>query len=625
MVLSYVSEAAQARDRSALSILICSLLLTVGSCKGGEGSKSNAPLPTGATEGVAANLAHAEQDDGQWLMPAKNYASTRFSGLTQINAQNVRNLKMAWSFSTGQTTGHEAAPLIVNNTLYVVTPYPNILYALDPVVGTMKWKYEPKPARAAQGVACCDVVNRGAAYFDGKIFYNTLDAHSVAVDAETGQEVWKTKVGEINVGESMTMAPIVVKGKVLVGNSGGEFGVRGWIKALDAGSGEVVWTAFSTGPDRDVLIGSNFRPFYEADRGPDLGVNTWPPDLWKIGGGTVWGWISYDPELDLIYHGTSNPGPWNPELRPGDNKWTASIFARRPDTGEAIWAYQFSPHDLYDYDGINENVLLDLPINGQLRKVLVRPERNGHMYVIDRATGQVLSAEPFAHVTVTKGIDLTTGRPNEVEEKATGFGKVVRDICPSAPGAKDWQPSSWSPRTGLLYVPHQNLCMDMEGLEANYIAGTPYVGAEVRMYAGPGGYRGEFTAWDPVAAKKAWSIQERFPVWSGALATAGDVVFYGTMDGWFKAVHARTGEKLWEIKTSSGIIGQPVTYLGADGRQYVAILSGVGGWAGAIVSGGLDPRDGTGALGFVNAMKDLPDYTTKGGTLYVFALDGGPQ
>jgi PQQ-dependent dehydrogenase (methanol/ethanol family) len=554
-------------------------------------------------------------------MPAKDYASTRYSGLEEINAGNVKNLKVAWTFSTGVNRGQEAAPLVVGNTMYVVTPYPNILYALDLTKpGQTKWKYEPKPAAAAQGVACCDVVNRGAAYSNGKIFYNTLDAQTVAVDAETGKELWKTKLGDINKGETMTMAPLVVKDKVLVGNSGGEFGVRGWMTALSANDGKIAWRAYSTGPDADCLIGANFKPFYKRDQGKDLGTQSWPPDAWKIGGGTVWGWISYDPELDLIYHGTANPGPWNPDQRPGDNKWTSGIFARRPDTGEAIWFYQWSPHDLYDYDGINEQILLDLPTGGQPRKVLVRPERTGYVYVLDRTTGEVLSANPFVHITSTKGVDLKTGELIHVDEKKPVMGRVVRDICPAAPGGKDWNPSAFSPRTGLVYIPHNNLCMDFEGLEANYIAGTPYVGANVKMYAGPGGHRGEFTAWDPVAGKEVWKIKESFPVWSGAVVTAGDVVFYGTMEGWFKAINARTGEELWRFKTGSGIIGQPVVYRGPDGREYVAILSGVGGWAGAIVAGDLDPRDATGALGFVNAMTDLPANTTKGGTLYVFSL-----
>ncbi len=528
---------------------------------------------------ASATAATTSADDGQWGRPARDFASTRYSALNQITVDNVKQLKLAWSFSTGVNRGQEAAPLVVGTTMYVVTPYPNILYALDlsKPGGPMKWKYEPKPAAAAQGVACCDVVNRGATYADGKIVFNTLDVQTVAVDADTGKEIWKTKLGEINRGETITMAPLIVKNKVLVGNSGGEMGVRGWLTALDLNTGKIAWRAYSTGPDQDVLIGSKFKPFYKMDQGKDLGVSTWPPDAWKIGGGSVWGWISYDPELNLIYYGTSNPGPWNSDQRPGDNKWTAAVFARNPDTGEAVWAYQFSPHDLYDYDGVNENILLNLTVNGQARKVLVRPERNGYVYVIDRTSGEVLSATPFVQLNTSKGVDLKSGRLIYNEEKKPQLGKVVRQICPASPGAKDWQPAAYSPRTGFIYIPHQNLCMDVEDVEANYIAGTPFVGSNVRMYAGPGGYRGLFTAWDPAGARSVWSIKENFPVWSGALATAGDVVFYGTMDRWFKAVNAKTGELLWQFRVDSGIIGQPITYRGPDGKQYVAILAGVGG------------------------------------------------
>jgi PQQ-dependent dehydrogenase (methanol/ethanol family) len=342
--------------------------------------------------------------------------------------------------------------------------------------------------------------------------------------------------------------------------------------------------------------------------------------MWQIGGGTTWGWISYDPELNLIYYGTANPGPWNPQQRPGDNKWTAGIFARNADTGEAVWYYQFSPHDLHDYDGVNENLLLNLNVNGHDRKILLHPDRNGYVYVMDRGTGELISANPYVYITTSTGVDLQTGQLQYVQDKAMETGKVTRAICPASPGGKDWQPSAFSPRTGMVYIPHQNLCQDAEGAQVNYIAGTPFVGANVKMYAGPGENRGVFSAWDPVSGKEVWSIKENFPVWSGALATAGDVVFYGTMDGWFKAVDARSGNVLWQFKCGSGIIGQPVTYKGPDGKQYVAILSGVGGWAGVVVSAGVDPRDGTAALGFANAMADLPKYTTKGGTLYVFAL-----
>ena len=562
-----------------------------------------------------------QSDDGQWIMPAKNYASTRYSNLDQITIANVKSLKPAFEFSTGTLHGNEAAPLVVNNTMYIVTPFPNNLYALDLTKpgAPVKWVYEGHPAPSAQGVACCDTVNRGAAYYKGKIYYNLLDNQTVAVDANTGKEVWKTRLSDINTGESMTMAPIVAKGKVLVGNSGGEFGVRGWLTGLDADTGKVAWRAYGTGPDKDVLIGPNFKPFYKTDQGADLGVKTWPPDAWKIGGAAAWGWISYDPDLDLFYYGTSNPGPWNPEQRPGANKWTSTLFARRPETGEAIWAYQMNPHDLHDYDGVNENILLDLTINGKLRKVLAHPDRNGRLYLLDRETGEVLSAETFAYVNTSEGVDLKTGELKLNPAKQTGF-KTTRDGCPAPPGAKDWQPSAYSPRTGLIYIPHNNLCYESQGTQANYIAGTPYVGMKVRMYAAPGGNRGAFSAWDPVKTKTVWSVNEMFPAWSGALVTAGDVVFYGTMDGWFKALDARNGNLLWQFKAASGIVGQPVSYKGPDGKQYIAVLSGVGGWSGAAVSGGLNGVDGTGALGFLNAMSDLGKYTTRGGMLYVFSL-----
>jgi len=565
-------------------------------------------------------------DDGQWTMPAKDYSATRFSGLKQINTNNVNKLQVAWTFATGLNAGHEAAPLIVENTMYIVTPYPNNLYAIDLTQpgGQLKWTYKPNPERAAQGVACCDVVNRGAAYAEGKIVYNTLDNHTVAVDAKTGKEVWKTKLGEINLGETMTMAPLIVKHKVLVGNSGGEMGVRGWLAALDLKSGEKQWLAYSTGPDKDVLIGDDFKAFYPSDKGKDLGVSTWPSEQWKIGGGTVWGWLSYDPQANLVYYGTANPGPWNPDQRPGDNKWTSSVFARDPDTGQAKWAVQYNPHDLHDYDGINEHVLVDLAINGKQRKALLHPDRNGFMYLMDRLTGEILSAQPFDLVTTASKVDLKTGHPVLNPEKYPHEGVKVNDICPAAPGGKDWQPTAYSPQTHLLYVPHNHLCMDVTSSKVGYIAGTPYVGMEVSMKKGPGGYGGAFSAWDPVAAKEVWSIKEHYPAWSGALVTAGNVVFYGTMDRWFKAVDAKTGKELWKFRAGSGIIGQPVTYKGPDGKQYVAVLSGVGGWAGAVVSGQLDTKVPYGALGFVNANKDLPQDTTAGGTLYVFALPDPP-
>ena len=581
-----------------------------------------------AKGGVPADapLTELQRDDGQWVMAAKNYASTRFSGLAQIDTNNVGNLGLAWTFATGRLRGHEAAPIVAGSTMYVVTPHPNALYALDLArAGELKWKYEPPVDPAAEGVACCDVVNRGAAYAAGKVFFATLDNQVAAVDAETGAEVWRVKVGDINIGETMTAAPLVVKDKVLVGNSGGELGVRGWLKALNVATGAVEWTAWGTGPDRDVLIDENFRPFYPQYRGRDLGVTTWPPEQWKIGGATGWGWMSYDPELDLIYHGTANPGVWNPALRPGDNLWSSSVIARDPDDGSARWAYQFTPHDEHDYDGVLENILVDMPINGQTRKLLIRPERNGFMYIMDRTNGQVLSAEPYGPVTWATRIDLQTGRPVKVDSKGTG-NRLATNVCPASPGMKDWPPSAYSPKTGLLYIPMNHLCMDYQGVEANYIAGTPYVGANVQMYSAEGRgnqeHRGTFKAWNPVTQREVWAIKEKFPVWSGAVVTAGDVVFYGTMDRWFKAINARTGQELWRFRAGSGIIGQPVTYLGPDGRQYVAILAGVGGWAGVAALGVLPENDPTIGLGFPTAVPDLPEHTAQGGMLYVFALPG---
>src|SRR5688572_6625011 len=601
-----------------LLILVPALLIACSSP-----SDSRAPdSPEGPRAAPVRGSVPGTDTSGDWVRPARDYASTRFSPLEQITPQTVRQLGVRVTFSTGVVRGHEAAPLVVNNTMYVVTPFPNRVYALDLTRpgAPAKWSYEPKPLGAAQGVACCDVVNRGASYANGLLYFNTLDNRTIALDAATGEARWTTTLGDINKGETITMAPLVVKDKVLVGNSGGEMGVRGWLTALDARSGTIAWRAYATGPDKDVLIGPRFKPFYDHLRGGDLGVHTWPGQAWKQGGGSAWGWISYDADLNLIYYGTGNPGPWNPDQRPGDNKWTAGLFARDADTGEAVWFYQTSPHDLFDYDDVNESILVDLPLGGTTRKTLLRPNRDGYVYVIDRTTGEVLSADPFVHVTSTKGIDLKKGRPIENPEKTPVLGKVVRDICPASPGGKDWQPSAYSPNTGLLYIPANNLCMDFEALEANYIAGTPYVGADVRMYAGPGGHRGEFIAWDPVGRRKVWSISEKFPVWSGVVVTAGDVAFYGTMDGWLKALHARTGEPLWQFKTGSGIVGQPITYRGPDGKQYVAVLAGVGGWAGAVVAGDLDTRDATAALGFVNATTDLPAATSKGGTLYIFGL-----
>jgi PQQ-dependent dehydrogenase (methanol/ethanol family) len=364
---------------------------------------------------------------------------------------------------------------------------------------------------------------------------------------------------------------------------------------------------YSTGPEEEVGFPGS--------------VETWKGDEWKKGGGTTWGWYSYDAELDLFYYGTGNPGTWNPDQRPGDNKWSMTIFARDPDTGMAKWAYQMTPHDAWDYDGVNENILVDdVMIGGRPRDVLVHFDRNGFGYTLDRATGEVLVAEKYGTVNWAERVDLKTGRPVENPAMRTKQGANTTGICPSAMGAKDQQPAAYSPRTKLLYSPGNWLCMDYEGTEVSYTAGVPYVGAIVKSYAGPGGHRGMFFAWDASTGQKVWEKKEPLSAWGGALVTAGDVVFYGTMDGWLKALDARTGQELWKYQTGSGIIGSPMTYVGPDGKQYVAVLSGVGGWSGITVAGDLSLEDPTAALGAVEAFKDLGRFTTKGGVLHVFEL-----
>lgn len=563
--------------------------------------------------------------NGQWTLPAGDFANTRYSPLDKINTSNVRNLKTIATFTTGIPHGHEGNPLVVGDTMYVVTPFPNKLMAvaLDKPGNPMRWIYNPHPDPRAKGIACCDIVNRGASYADGKIVYATLDTHVVAVDAKTGKEVWRNKIGNINLGETITMAPLVVKDKVLVGNSGGELGVRGWIKALDLKTGKVLWTGWNTGPDSDTLMGGpDFKPFYPKDQGKDLGVKTWPPEQWKLGGSNVWGWISYDPETNLVYYGSGNPGVWNPDMRPGDNKWSCSIIARDADTGQARWAYQMGRHDAWDYDGVNESVLLDMEWQGRMRKLLLHADRNGFLFVMDRTNGEVLAADKYVDSTNwADAFNLKTGEAVENPSKRTHFGETVKNICPSSTGGKDFSPTAFSPKTGLLYIPAHNTCMDFTGVQSNYIAGTPYLGADVRMYIGPGDFQGELIAWDPVQRRKIWGVREaKFPLYSGVLATGGDLVFYGTMDGWFKAADARTGAVVWQQKVASGMISNPMTYVGPDGNQYIAVYAGIGGWMGAPALPLISPDDPYAALGAAGATRELKKYTGPGDVVYVFGF-----
>jgi PQQ-dependent dehydrogenase (methanol/ethanol family) len=584
---------------------------------------------------TTAGAAHAKdelirmsQNPKDWVMPTGNYANHRYSGLNQINAQNVAQLHVAWTFSTGVLRGHEGSPLVIGNVMYVHGPFPNPVFALDlNDNGRILWKYEPKQDPNVIPIMCCDTVNRGLSYGDGKIFLNQADTTLVALDARTGNVVWSTKNGDPSKGESGTSAPMVIKDKVIVGISGGEFGVRCHLTAYDLNTGRLAWRAYSMGPDDEVLI----NPIWTTELGKPVGENsslkTWRGDQWKIGGGCTWGWISYDPDLNLIYYGSGNPSTWNSKQRPGDNKWSMTIWARDADTGLAKWVYQMTPHDEWDYDGVNEMILADQNIGGELRKTLVHFDRNGFAYELDRTNGELLMAKKYdPAVNWATKIDMdknseTYGRPQVDPQYSTehnGEDVNSRGICPAALGTKDEQPAAYSPDTGLYYVPTNHVCMDYEPFRVGYTAGQPYVGATLSMYPPSGDSNmGNFLAWDATAGRIVWSIKERFSVWSGALATAGGVVFYGTLEGFLKAVDARTGKELYEFKTPSGIIGNVMTYE-HGGKQYVAVLSGIGGWAGIGLAAGLtDPHAGLGAAGGYSALRD---YTALGGQLTVFAL-----
>ncbi|HYE48746.1 MAG TPA: methanol/ethanol family PQQ-dependent dehydrogenase [Azospirillaceae bacterium] len=596
---------------------------------------ASAALLVAGSASASQEVMKASQDPKNWAMQLGNYQGHRYSPLDQITKANVKDLKVAWTFSTGVLRGHEGGPIVIGDTMYIHTPFPNTVYALDlKNQGRVKWKYEPRQDSNVIPVMCCDTVNRGVAVADGKVFLAQADNTLVALDANTGKVVWSAKNGDHSKGETLTAAPVVVKDKVLVGISGGEFGVRGHLTAYDIKSGKQVWRAYSTGPDKDVMIDPQKtlmmgKPIGETD----LGVKTWNGDEWKIGGGTTWGWYTYDPELNLIYYGTGNPGTWNPAQRakdgkPVDNKWSMTIFARDADTGAVRWLYQKTPFDEWDYDGVNENILADIPVNGKTRKVLVNFDRNGFAYTLDRTTGELLVAEKYdPKVNWATKVDMKTGRP-QVDKRfstfANGADTNSKGICPAALGSKDQQPASFSPDTGLFYVPTNHICMDYEPFQVSYQAGQPYVGATLSMYPAPNshGGMGNFIAWDAGTGKVKWSIPERFAVWSGALTTKTGVGFYGTLEGYLVAFDMDNGKELWRFKTPSGIIGNVNTFQ-HNGKQYIAVLSGVGGWAGIGLAAGL--TESTEGLGAVGAHASLGEYTQLGGVLTVFEVGGRTQ
>ena len=600
---------------------------------------------------AAADQEKAMANADNWAAPRGNYSNQAYSTLSQINQGNVKNLKAAWTFATGVNRGHEGSPVVVGNMMYVHTAFPNNVYALD-LNDNQKivWSYFPKQDPSVQAVLCCDNVNRGLGYGDGKIILNQNDGMVVALDAKTGKKIWDVRNVDPKVGATNTNAPHVIKDKILTGCSGAEFGVRCFMAAYNLKDGSLAWKAYSTGPDAEVLIGKDFNkdtPLYSAlsvyedvnggnKQGgsfkkidtaklkggeKDLGVKTWlkpqaVKDGWQHGGGSVWGWWPYDPKTNLVYYGTGNPSVWNPDVRPGDNKWSMTVFARDLNTGMARWGMQMTPHDEWDYDGINEVILFD---NGG-KTYAWHHDRNGFAYTWQADNGVLVAAEkvhPF--VNWATDVDKKSGVPNKLATASTHQDYNAKGVCPAALGTKDQQPASYSPKTGLIYSPLNHVCMTYEPVESKYVAGQPWVGATLTMFAGPDGVMGGFAAYDPMTNKKAWYNKEKFSAWGGSLNTASDLVFYGTLDRWFKALDAKTGKELWKFQVGSGVIGNAFTYTNG-GKQHVGVLSGIGGWAGVAMNLGLtNPTD---ALGAAGGYAELTKYNAApgGGALTVFSL-----
>jgi methanol dehydrogenase (cytochrome c) subunit 1 len=570
-------------------------------------------------------LEQLSKQNTNWVMQTKDYGSTHFSEMIDINANNVKNLKVAWSFSTGVLNGHEGGPLVVDGIMYVHTPYPNNVFAISlDEPDKILWQFKPKQNPAARAVACCDVVNRGLAYapagkdYPATIFLNQLDGHVVAINAKTGEVLWKMENSDIAMGSTLTIAPFVVKDKVIVGTSGAELGVRGYATAYNIKDGKQAWRVYATGPDEDIKLSKDFNSANPHYGQFGLGLKTWEGDAWKIGGGTNWGWYAYDSDLEMLYYGSGNPAPWNETMRPGDNKWTMTIWGRDVNTGEAKFGYQKTPHDEWDYAGVNYMGLSEQMVDGKMTKLLTHPDRNGLVYTLNRENGNLVNAFKIDDtVNWVKKVDLKTGLPIRDPEYSTHMDHQATGICPSAMGYHNQGIESYDPNKKLFFMGTNHICMDWEPFMLPYRAGQFFVGATLNMYPGPKGTLGQVKAMNSVTGKMEWEVQEKFAVWGGTTATAGDLVFYGTLDGYIKARHSKTGEELWKFKLPSGVIGHPITYK-HNNKQYVAIYYGVGGWPGVGLV--FDLADPTAGLGAVGAFKELAHYTQMGGGVMVFAL-----
>ncbi len=553
------------------------------------------PLVLGLSMGLAS-IASAQN----WPVYGGDAGNTRYSQSTQINASNVDKLKVQWALQLGTTRSQESTPILVGDTLFVTSSFgPKNTFAVNAKTGEIKWTYQPDIPKGIDQYACCDVNNRGVAHADGKIFLGRLDAHVVALDAKTGKELWKTAIIDYTGGSVITSPPTIVKNLVITGYGGGEYGVRGSIVALDQKTGKEVW--------RTQTVPQPGEP----------GGDSWKGDSGKYGGAVAWHIGSYDPKLNLVYYGTSNPSPWSASVRGNDssdigkfsNLYSASVLALNADTGKITWHYQFTPHDAWDYDGVNELVFADLPVEGKKTPVIMQANRNGFFYVIDRASGKLISAKKYIEAANwATGIDLKTGTPIEAagNAKRPGMKRKASDVCPNLIGGKNWMPMSYSEATGLVYIPTMNLCMDMEGIQAEYKRGAFYLGVNFDLgKVGPGGHMGGVKAWDPIKQQEVWFNKEDLPYTGGMMTTKSNLLFHGDIKGIFKAVDAKTGKTLWKFNTGSGITAAPMTYT-LDGKQYIAVVSGRT----------LSIPAFFGALG-----EKMVAASPEGGTMYVFALN----
>lgn len=529
------------------------------------------------TDAMIENDAKSSGDVLTWGMGTQGQ---RFSTLTRINTKNVGQLVPAWSFSFGgeKQRGQEAQPLIYNGKMFVTASYSRI-YAIDLKTGKKLWKYEQ---RLPEGIMpCCDVVNRGAALYDNLVIFSTLDAQLIALNQDTGKIVWKEKIDDYAAGYSSTAAPLIVKGMVLTGVSGGEFGVVGRVEARDAKTGNLVWTR----PTVEGHMGYKYdKDGNKTENGLTGTLNaSWPGETWKTGGASTWLGGTYDAQTGLAYFGTGNPGPWNSHIRKGDNLYSSSTLAIDPNTGKIVWHYQNTPNDGWDFDGVNEFVTFDM----EGKRVGGKADRNGFFYLNDAKTGKLLNAFPFVKVNWATSIDLKTGRPNYAPDhrpgdpsEATGEDKKGKSVFaePGFLGGKNQMPMAYSPQTGLFYVPANEWGMDIWNEPISYKKGAAYLGAGFTIKPLNEDYIGALRAINPKTGKVEWQIKNNAPLWGGVMTTAGGLVFWGTPEGYLKAADAKTGKELWQFQTGSGIVAPPVTWED-NGEQFVAVVSG---WGGAV-------------------------------------------